>query len=155
VLLSIACVHFFVRRTDNPWVFLVVFGAIILGQGAIALWNYLTRKIREKRAGSWPAVTAVIDIAVVSKEWQPGSRSTPGYYYYLVMLTYAYRNPDLQTGDYTYTQQFNNEDDAKECADACKGRTVTVHLDPRDPADSVLRTEDLNAAVPKPSWAMR
>jgi hypothetical protein len=145
---SIACILLFAWRTDDPWVFLAVFGAFVIGQGAIALWKYLARKVKEKRAEAWPAVSAVIDIAVVDEEWQPGSRNSPGYYYYLVMLTYAYHDPDLQTGDYTYTRRFKVEDDAEDLANACKGRTVTVHVDPKDSTNSVLRTEDLEAAVP-------
>jgi hypothetical protein len=144
---SVTFILLVVWRTDDPWVFLAVFAAFVLGQGAIALWKYLARKAKENRAEAWPAVSAVIDIAVVDKQWQPGSRSSPGYYYYLVMLTYAYHNPDLQTGDYTYTRRFKLEDDARDLANACKGRTVTVHVDPKDPSHSVLRKEDLDNAV--------
>jgi hypothetical protein len=56
-------------------------------------------------------------------------------------LTYVYRNPELQMGD--YSRRFANEDDAKAWANSYKGETVKVRVDPRDPMRSVLRKEDL------------
>jgi hypothetical protein len=38
------------------------------------------------------------------------------------------------------------EEDAHDWTASCKGRTVKVHVDPRDPTHSVLREEDLKAA---------
>lgn len=146
--LSIACMLFHTYQSGDGLVFLVIFGGGVCYLGGIALWRYSARRAKEGRARKWPAVSAVIDIAVVDKEWVPDGRGNRGFYEYLVMLTYAYHNPDLQTGD--FTRRFDNEVDANDWADACRGRTVTVHLDPRDPANSVLRTEDLDTAVPEP-----
>jgi len=42
-----------------------------------------------------------------------------------------------------YSRDFGNEDDAKAWANSYKGETVKAHVDPRDPARSVLRKEDL------------
>jgi Protein of unknown function (DUF3592) len=101
-----------------------------------------------KRSRNWPSVSGVIDIAAVAKEVEAGGRSGP-IVSYLAMLTYSYRNPELQTGD--YNRRFTYEGDAQEWADSFKGRTVTVHVDPRDPTCSVLRTEDLDAAISESS----
>ena len=60
---------------------------------------------------------------------------------YLATLTYVYRNPELQMGD--YSRRFANEDDAKAWANSYKGETVQGPRRPARPARSVLREEDL------------
>jgi hypothetical protein len=60
---------------------------------------------------------------------------------YLATLTYFYRNPDLQTGD--YCRMFDTKEEGEAWAASFKGRTVFVHVNPRDPSQSVLRTEEL------------
>ncbi|MGA7521166.1 MAG: DUF3592 domain-containing protein [Acidobacteriaceae bacterium] len=151
MLPSIICARLYtgVSREADKWVMLGIFGTFFGGLGAMWLWQYLTRKVKEKRAEGWPAVSAVIDLVTVHKEWRRGGGGAPGNYRYEVMLTYTWHDPGLQTGE--FTRSFNSENDAKDWADASKGRTVTVHVDPKDPANSVLRTEDLDAAVPKPA----
>ncbi|HEX4005563.1 MAG TPA: DUF3592 domain-containing protein [Acidobacteriaceae bacterium] len=129
---------------------ILVFGVIALGGIAAKVWPRLVRRAQERRARNWAPASAVIDLVTVHKEWQPGGRGAPGSYSYEVMLTYSWHDPGLQTGE--FTRSFNSENDAQDWADACKGRTVTVHVDPKDPANSVLRTEELDAAVPKPAW---
>ena len=103
-------------------------------------WPGLAQRSQDRRSRNWPTVSGIIDIAAVDEQVESGGRSGP-IIYYLVMLTYSYRNPELQTGD--YTRRFQYETDAQDWAASCKGRTVTVHVDPRDPAQSVLRKEDL------------
>lgn len=146
-----------VLQTPIGW----ILSAILLGclfVGLFKLIGGVLRAVRERRARSWPTTTATIDIATVEQR-QRQKRVTRRQYrqaraqfdtYFLVMLTYSYRNPDSQTGD--YTRRFDYEFDADQWAEACKGRTVTVHVHPRDPANSVLRSEELDSAVPKPSW---
>ncbi|MGA8086827.1 MAG: DUF3592 domain-containing protein [Terracidiphilus sp.] len=100
--------------------------------------------IKRTRGRNWPTISAVIDI--VSVAFMPDdsipSPSVPtdssGY---LATLTYVYRNPELQMGD--YSRRFAKEDDARAWANSYKGETVKVHVDPRDPTRSVLREEDL------------
>jgi hypothetical protein len=76
-----------------------------------------------------------------------GGPPTPTIYEHKALLTYSYRNPELQSGD--YSRSFGAEDDAKDWADTCKGLKVMVRVDPRDPARSVLRPEDIDAALTK------
>jgi len=90
-------------------------------------------------------VEAVIDVVSVVEQTEPsryGGERTIGY---LATLTYFYRNPDLQTGD--YCRMFDDEDEAKGWADSMKSCTVMVHVDPRDPSRSALREVELKAAT--------
>ena len=68
-------------------------------------------------------------------------KAYPDTSYYKATLTYIYELSGKQMGD--YSRSFGNEDDAKAWANSYKGETVKVHIDPRDPANSVLREEDL------------
>jgi hypothetical protein len=61
--------------------------------------------------------------------------------YYKATLTYVYRYPEEQMGD--YSRRFGKKEDAEAWANSYKGETVKVHVDPRDPTRSVLREEDL------------
>jgi hypothetical protein len=56
---------------------------------------------------------------------------------------YFFKNPVLQTGEYCRIFDADEEDDARAWADSYKGSTVTVHVDPHNPARSVLRKEEL------------
>jgi hypothetical protein len=60
---------------------------------------------------------------------------------YLATLTYFYRNPELQMGE--YSRMFDEEKEAQDWVAPYKGRPVIVHVDPRDPSQSVLRKEEL------------
>lgn len=89
----------------------------------------------------WPTVSAVIDVVSVAEEiieGRYGSVTTTGY---KATLTYFYRNPELQMGEYAKT--FPLEGAAKRWAEGFKGKTVLVHVNPKDPSDSVLLKNDL------------
>jgi len=60
---------------------------------------------------------------------------------YAAALTYFYRNPELQMGE--FSRMFDEEADAQAWVARYKGRTVIIHVDPRHPSRSVLRKEDL------------
>jgi|SRR6185437_1214618 len=118
----------------------LVAGAIILVgicRGLVEEW------IERTRGRNWPTVSAVIDAVCVSvvESKLPSSGAVSNWPHYLATLTYTYRNPEQQTGD--YGRSFGNEDEAKAWANSYKGETVKVHVDPRDPTRSVLREEDL------------
>ena len=114
---------------------------------AIALVLYLVRRrrfivqwVEGVRGREWPAVSAIIDIVTVIQETEQ-TRYGDRIVGYLASLTYFYRNPELQTGD--YSRMFEKEAEAQAWAASYKGRTVMVHVDPRDPSRSVLREEEL------------
>jgi len=92
--------------------------------------------IKRTRGRRWPTVSANIDIVSVADVTDDAR-----YPSYLATLTYLYRNPEQQMGD--YSRRFGNKDDAQVWANSYKGETVKVHVDPRDPTRSVLREEDL------------
>lgn len=123
------------------------FPMILLGVGAVLFvgicWQIIEELIKRIRGRNWPTVSAVVDIVSVvfcNDRVLPYSANSCNAYY-KATLTYVYRNPDLQIGD--YSRSFGNEDDAKAWANSYKGETVKVHVDPRDPTRSVLREEDL------------
>ncbi len=126
---------------------IVLIGLVQVG---VNVWPDLVKWAKDKWARDWPIVPAVIDL-VTTATWQEdtplaggGVPSQPTYAH-KALLTYSYRNPELQSGD--YSRSFRTEDDAKDWADACKGLRVMAHVDPRDPARSVLRGEDIDAAL--------
>ena len=130
----------FVRGTANDWYFLPILFAFGLVSMAAIRWRFFLQWLQGIRGRNWGTESAVIDIvSVLPKTIQGrGGEQIVGY---VATLTYFYRNPDLQTGD--YSSMFNTEAEARDWADSYKGSTVTVHVDPRDPTHSVLRKEEL------------
>jgi hypothetical protein len=112
---------------------------------AAAIVHYSRRwRLRFKRtsAHSWPAMSATIDIVSVAPIL--AERGEPAAY--KACLTYFYRNPDLQLGDYERVFALNEE--ARLWCTQFKGRQVTVHVNPSDPADSVLLPEEIETFSP-------
>jgi uncharacterized protein DUF3592 len=100
--------------------------------------------IKRSHGRNWPTISAVIDIvsvAFIADDSIPSPSVPTDSSGYLATLTYVYRSPELQMGD--YSRSFAKEDDARAWANSYKGETVKVHVDPRDPTRSVLREEDL------------
>jgi hypothetical protein len=127
------------RGTANDWYAFpfIVAGGIIF---TVAYrWRFIIQWINGIRGSNWPAVSVTVDIVTVVKQVQSTGRGD--IITYLATLTYFYRNPDLQTGD--YSRLFDDEEDAQAWANSYKGSAVMVHVDPREPAHSVLRKEDL------------
>ena len=129
-----------VRGTGNDWYFLPILFAFGLVSMAAVRWSFFLQWIQGIRGRDWGTMSAVIDIvSVLPKTIQGrGGEQIVGY---VGTLTYFYRNPDLQSGD--YSSMFNTETEAREWADSYKGSSVTVHVDARDPTRSVLRKEEL------------
>jgi hypothetical protein len=142
--IAISCFYGGASAPWQVWVALVVFGIVAASASS---WQFWAQRLKGVRGRNWPTVSAIIDIASVQQRVESGGKGPP-IITWVVLLTYVYRNPEMQTGD--FDKEFGNEGDAREWADACKGRTVMVHVDPKDPANSVLREEELLAAVPVP-----
>jgi len=135
-------------------VFAVIVLACIVLVGLVQVgvngWSDLVNRWEEKRARDWPMVPAVIDLVttatwVQDKPLAGGGPSTPTIYEHKALLTYSYLNPEPRSGD--YSRSFGSGDDAKDWANSCKGLKVMVRVDPRDPSRSVLRAEDIDAAL--------
>ena len=107
---------------------------------AARYWRFVPQWLNGIRGRDWPTVSAVIDVVSVVKqtEQRRGGEYVVGY---LATLTYFYRNPELQMGE--YSRMIDTEGEANEWAASYKGRTVMVHVDPHDPSSSVLRKEEL------------
>jgi hypothetical protein len=139
--LAVSC---FYREASASWPLLVI---IVVGSIIAAFassWQFWVQRMKGIRGRNWPTVSAVIDLASVQRREESGGKGPP-IITWVVLLTYVYRNPEMQTGD--YDRSFGNEGDAQDWADSLKGSTVMVHIDPKDPANSVLRKEELDAAV--------
>jgi hypothetical protein len=106
-------------------------------------WGIVEDWIKRARGRNWPTVSAVIDVVSVAfiEDDIPSPKADLDDSYYKATLTYFYRNPERQTGD--YSRRFGDKDEAQAWANSYKGSTVVVHVDPRDPARSVLREESL------------
>ncbi|MDE3200660.1 MAG: DUF3592 domain-containing protein [Acidobacteriota bacterium] len=119
--------------------FLVV---VVVLLGAFC-WGTIEDWIKAAHGRNWPTVSAVIDIVSVAfiPDDVPSAKADLDNSYYLATLTYTYRNPEPQMGD--YSKGFGSKEDAQSWADSYKGETIKVHVDPRDPTRSVLRDEDL------------
>lgn len=132
------------RGTADDWYvfpFLLAFAAVAC---AALYWRGFVQWLMGIRGRDWPVVSAVIDIVSVVEQRQATGRGD--IVTYLASLTYFYRNPELQTGDYTRLFDQDEEADAQAWAASYKGSTVNVHVDPHDPTRSVLRKEDLETA---------
>jgi hypothetical protein len=119
--------------------FFVTFAAISL---AARYWGLFVQWLHGRRGRDWATIPAVIDIvSVVPQTQQTDYGAQERVVSYLGTLTYCYHNPELQMGD--FSRMFGTEAEAKAWVDSCKGRSVMVHVDPRDPSQSVLRKEEL------------
>lgn len=126
------------RGSIDDWYALPFIAAAGIVSVAATQWRFVIQWVRGIRGGDWPAIPAVIDIVSVVEERGGKGNQVMGY---LATLTYFYRNPELQTGE--YCRMFQLEEDAKAWTASYKGSTVMVHVDPQDPSHSVLRKEEL------------
>ena len=122
------------------WHIIAIAVALVAVTSAARYWRFFVQWLEGIRGLHWAATSAVIDVVSVVEQKAQG-RYEEYVVGYLATLTYFYRNPELQTGD--YSRMFNEEADAQAWAASYKGRNVMVHVDPRDPSNSVLRKEEL------------
>jgi len=128
------------RDSAPGWAFLLIALTTIVLSTLSRYRRLIAQWFRGLGSRNWPSVTALIDLANVTPQTEQ-TRSGERTVCYIATLTYFYRNPDLQVGD--FTRIFNDEAAAQAWAESYKGSTVKVHIDPRDPTRSTLRKEDL------------
>jgi hypothetical protein len=99
-------------------------------------WRHKWRSLARARAvRDWLSVQATIDVVSVAE------RHDDKKLYYDAVLTYFYRRPDLQMGE--YEREFSQKPAAKQWTEQFKGRQVTIHVNPQNPAESFLLDSDL------------
>jgi hypothetical protein len=128
------------RGTADDWIGLpILFAAVLFGVASF-YWRFFVQWLQDLRGSDWPTLPAVIDLVTVVPNLVQtrGGERIDGY---LATLTYFYRNPELQTGD--YSRMWGTDEEAQGWAASYKGNTVMVHVDPSDPAHSVLRKQEL------------
>ena len=128
------------RNSANDWWSLPLFLVVLAGSFATRYWRFFLQWFNGMRGRDWLSVSAVIDVVSVVKQTEQG-RYGETIIGYLATLTYFYRNPELQMGE--FSQMFDSEEEAKSWMDSYKGRSVMVHVNPRDPTVSVLRKEEM------------
>jgi hypothetical protein len=127
------------------WLILISLFAVAILLAAICC-DIVRAWIKRSRGRDRPTVTALVDIVSVAYCEPDGSpilyfNASSYNPYYQAALTYIYHYPEQQMGD--YSRSFGKKEDAEAWANSYKGETVKVHVDPRDPARSLLREEDL------------
>ncbi len=129
-----------IRGSINDWYAIPILLATVVISLTARYWRFFTQWLDGIRGRDWTSVSAVIDVVSVVPQTQQ-TRYGERIVGYLATLAYFYRNPELQMGE--YSRMFDVEEDAQAWAASYKGRTVMVHVDPRDPSHSVLRKEEL------------
>jgi hypothetical protein len=124
----------------SGWIQIAVFAAVVAISIAARYWRFFVQWLEGLRGGEWPPVSAIVDVVSVVEQTEQG-RYGERVVGYVATLTYFYRNPELQMGE--YSRMFGKLTEAQEWADSYKGRTIMVHVDPRDPTRSVMRKEEL------------
>jgi hypothetical protein len=118
---------------------IVVVVMSVVGLG-IRFWRFVVQWFDGMRGRDWSTVSALIDVVSVSEQREQG-RYGEQIVRYLATLTYFYRTPELQMGE--YSRLFTIEAEAQAWVAPYKGRNVMVHVNPRDATKSVLRKEEL------------
>jgi hypothetical protein len=146
---------FLFRRDDMSLPVLLAFLVVLIGIVSVQLFRLynvnerFTRWTTKGKAHDWLVVQASVDVATgVEREVGKGKYET--IYNYYGVLSYFYKarpessggtGDDLQMGE--FEKRFDSLDEAKEWANGCKGLTVKVHVNPRNPDESILLDEDV------------
>lgn len=103
--------------------FEIILFSLVVGGGLLVsiCWQIVDDWKKRTHGRNWPIVSAIIDNASVTlvESHLPSSGAVHFWPSYLATLTYSYRNPERQTGE--YRRRFGNEDDAKDWANSYKG----------------------------------
>ena len=137
VTLTIASI--FIRGSVGPAT-LYTFIFVMLAFGVVVLVSIVQGMVRKRiehtRCRNWPTASAKIDLVSVADVTDDARFPS-----YRATLTYIYRYPEEQMGD--YSRDFGSKDEADAWANSYKGETVKAHIDPGDPTRSFLREDDL------------
>jgi Protein of unknown function (DUF3592) len=137
--MSLPIASILMRGTVGPATF-YTFILVMVAAGVavlVAIFQVIVgKRIERTRCRNWPIVSAKIDLVSVADVTDDARIPS-----YRATLTYTYRNPEEQMGD--YSRDFGSEDEAHAWANSYKGETVKAYVNPRDPARSFLREEDL------------
>src|ERR1035437_4010114 len=113
------------RLIFRPEIILPIIAAVF---GVTARWFRKGRRLATNRtvaraARGWLTVSAVIEVVSVSCHYDSDLKE-----YYVAALTYFYRRPELETGD--YLREFPLKAAAQDWVKQFKGRQVMVHVNP-------------------------
>jgi hypothetical protein len=149
MVLPISILCLFARGAVGPgtrWFFVLVYVAflgILMSTVVAFCWRVVVQRARGIEGRDWPTISATIDEVTVVEDEIPGRYRSAKVYE--VTLQYVFHNPEIEVGE--YRRMFSYRDEAEAWANSFKGCTVIVHVDPKDPARSVLRKQDLDNAV--------
>ncbi len=133
------------RSSPLDWVYLPIAVVAVCVSMASRYRRYFVQWLDGMRGKEWQVLSAAIDVVsvVVQTEQTRYGERIIGYQ---GTLTYFYKNPELQMGE--YARMFDIEGEANEWTASLKGVHVMVHVDPHDGTHSVLRKEELEAVTP-------
>jgi hypothetical protein len=121
-----------------------LFALIVVVAGILARqWSKLRFLLTSSVARNWPTVSAAIDVVSVAERLADDKTTE-----YVATLSYFYRNPELQMGE--YERVFHLKSVASTWAEQFKGRQALVHVNPERPEESVLLKSDVAAMTLRP-----
>lgn len=97
-------------------------------------WSY-RRHVESSR--KWPVVIAKVEVASTFQNLDKSDHVIS----YTGALNYFYHHPNLETGE--FQRGFELESQAKEWVESYKGRSVNVHVNPKDASESYLLRSEL------------
>lgn len=151
MLLSIATLTVHAATTGGSgrfiWLAYLIVVGLVLGPSLAIYRRLAVQRLRGFEGRNWPTISATIHEFTVDEDEIPTRGRTITIFE--VTLQYVFHNPEIQIGE--YLRKFGDRDEAEAWANSFKGCTVKVHVDPKDPTKSILRKEELEAAVSAPS----
>jgi hypothetical protein len=119
------------KRPEVIWPIIAALGGINLPW--FRKWR---QRAKARMVRDWFTVPASIDVISVVE------RTVDKRHYFGAMLTYFYRRPELQMGE--YEREFPQKTPAQEWVKQFKGRQVMVHVNPKNISESILLDSDLD-----------
>ncbi|MGC2620735.1 MAG: hypothetical protein WA414_16935 [Acidobacteriaceae bacterium] len=95
---TIVAAIWFYGRSSAPWEYWVAVLVVGIIAASASSWQFWAQRMKGIRGRNWPTVAAVIDIASVQQRVESEGKGPPNITW-VVLLTYVYRNPEMQTGD--------------------------------------------------------